>query len=821
MNTRNPQIELIEQRTKAESTLNIFLTLSVDLFCLFEQDRYCQPLNPAWEKVLGWTSSEVRSRPWIEFVHPDDVEVTLSAQSRYPKEDLVEYENRCRHKDGSYRWLSWRVSKVEDELSYAVAKDITVTKQTQKALNSCEALWQNTEHNKFEEQNLPRAVVELTEWHKRYEIVSQISNQLLYEWNFLTDELLWGQNVEQVLGYHKAELEGGMECWNELIHPDDLDNKRQEITRVLATQEPIDSKYRVRKKDGTYITVEDKGQFYSDGGSNVNRIVGCIIDISERLRTESALRESEERWQLALRGNNDGIWDLHIKNNQVFYSARWKEMLGYEEHELPNNSEEWKKRVHPDDIDWVTQLCREHIEGKTPYFIAEYRMRCKDGSYKWILDRGQALRDETGSLVRIIGSHTDISDRKQAERSLQQALVDLEKRVEERTKNLQQVNERLSAEIAERQRTELALRQSEKRYRAIIEDQTELICRFKPDDTLTFVNDAYCRYFGKPRESLIGQKFLPAMPPEDRKLITQNFRSLSLEKPTNTYEHRVILPSGEIRWQQWSDRALFDEEGNFIECQAVGRDITQLKQAEADIRMALAKERELSELRSGFVSLVSHEFRTPLTTIQSSTELLEFYSNKLSDEKKQKHLTRIQTAVLRMTQLLDDVLTIGQVEAGKLKFNPSPTDLVAFCRDIIESMHFSARPHHTLNFVTHGDCTDAQIDEKLLGHIVTNLLSNAIKYSPKGCTIQFDLICNASEAVFRIQDTGIGIPTEDLEKLFDSFRRASNVGTIQGTGLGLAIVKNCVDLHRGTIAVESEIGVGTTFTVTLPLNSHT
>jgi signal transduction histidine kinase len=101
------------------------------------------------------------------------------------------------------------------------------------------------------------------------------------------------------------------------------------------------------------------------------------------------------------------------------------------------------------------------------------------------------------------------------------------------------------------------------------------------------------------------------------------------------------------------------------------------------------------------------------------------------------------------------------------------------------------------------------------------LLSNAIKYSPKGCTIQFDLICNASEAVFRIQDTGIGIPTEDLEKLFDSFRRASNVGTIQGTGLGLAIVKNCVDLHRGTIAVESEIGVGTTFTVTLPLNSHT
>jgi signal transduction histidine kinase len=112
------------------------------------------------------------------------------------------------------------------------------------------------------------------------------------------------------------------------------------------------------------------------------------------------------------------------------------------------------------------------------------------------------------------------------------------------------------------------------------------------------------------------------------------------------------------------------------------------------------------------------------------------------------------------------------------------------------------------------------MDKKLLGHIVTNLLSNAIKYSPQGGTIQFDLICNATLVVFRIQDSGIGIPKQDLEKLFDSFGRASNVGTIQGTGLGLAIVKRCIDLHGGKITVESELGVGTTFTVTLPLNRH-
>jgi signal transduction histidine kinase len=178
--------------------------------------------------------------------------------------------------------------------------------------------------------------------------------------------------------------------------------------------------------------------------------------------------------------------------------------------------------------------------------------------------------------------------------------------------------------------------------------------------------------------------------------------------------------------------------------------------------------------------------------------------------------------------LLEDVLTIGKAEAGKLQFNPKSLDLVAFCRQIIESMqclaiyqHINASHQHRLTFTVNGDCTNAQMDENLLEHILTNLLSNAIKYSPSGGIVKFDLVCNPSSAVFRIQDTGIGIVKEDIDKLFDSFGRASNVGTIQGTGLGLAIVKRCVDLHRGKIAVESELGVGTTFTVTLPLNQHT
>ncbi len=245
---------------------------------------------------------------------------------------------------------------------------------------------------------------------------------------------------------------------------------------------------------------------------------------------------------------------------------------------------------------------------------------------------------------------------------------------------------------------------------------------------------------------------------------------------------------------------------------------SQLLHLEAELRLALKKEKELSQLRSEFMSLISHEFRTPLTTILSSDQLLQRYGNKLSDEKQQNHHQRIQHAVGYMTQLLEEVLLIGSAEAGKLKFEPTLIDVVAFCGELIETLQLNTTQHKLL-FVSDSKELYAQMDQKLLGHIFTNLLSNAIKFSPNGSVIQLDLVSSSEIVVFRIQDNGIGIPDKDLPLLFESFSRASNVGCIQGTGLGLTIVKKSVDLHGGQIAVESEVGVGTTFTVTLPLNN--
>jgi signal transduction histidine kinase/pSer/pThr/pTyr-binding forkhead associated (FHA) protein len=249
-------------------------------------------------------------------------------------------------------------------------------------------------------------------------------------------------------------------------------------------------------------------------------------------------------------------------------------------------------------------------------------------------------------------------------------------------------------------------------------------------------------------------------------------------------------------------------------------EITERQKAEEEVRNALEREKELNELKSRFVSVASHEFRTPLATILSSAQLIECYSHKWGEEKKVAHLQRIQTAVRHMTDLLNDVLLINKAEVGKLEFNPTPISINCFCQEIIEDIQLATH-NHTVIFQDNSQCQIINADQKLLRHILTNLLSNAIKYSPDKENVYFDLDNTDGDVIFKVKDEGIGIPQMEQSGIFNSFNRASNVGTISGTGLGLSIVKRSVDLHDGHIELNSEVGLGTTFTITLPLKIGT
>jgi hypothetical protein len=246
-------------------------------------------------------------------------------------------------------------------------------------------------------------------------------------------------------------------------------------------------------------------------------------------------------------------------------------------------------------------------------------------------------------------------------------------------------------------------------------------------------------------------------------------------------------------------------------------EIAQRKHLESELLLALEKERELNELKSRIVATVSHEYRTPLTTILSSTEMLQQYGSRWTEDRKQKHFQRIQASVKYLTKLVNDVLFVNQAEAESLEFNPVPLDVEQVASGLVEEFHLQAVGQHTINFECQGVSTNPLLDERLIESMLRNLLSNAIKYSPQGSQVLFELVFERDAVVFRVSDQGIGIPSADQTKLFNAFFRGSNVGTTAGVGLGLLIVKECVDLHGGEILVESEVGVGTKFTVTLPL----
>ncbi|GAB4385184.1 MAG: hypothetical protein Kow00121_49770 [Elainellaceae cyanobacterium] len=255
-----------------------------------------------------------------------------------------------------------------------------------------------------------------------------------------------------------------------------------------------------------------------------------------------------------------------------------------------------------------------------------------------------------------------------------------------------------------------------------------------------------------------------------------------------------------------------------LELQARVEMLLRSRRLSLQLQAALEQERELKQLKSRFVSMVSHEFRNPLNIISGFTRLLQ--QPDLLPEQQADFFRRIQAAINSMTALLDDVLAFGKVEASVLAASAAPLAIEPFCRKLIEEIKLGMGTHHTIQL----DCEDehcvAQVNETLLQQILTNLLSNAIKYSEPYSTVWLRLQCQTGVVIIQVQDEGIGISSADQARLFDSFYRASNVGDIPGTGLGLAIVKQVVEQSGGTIAVTSEVNVGTTFTVTLPLSSE-
>ncbi len=370
--------------------------------------------------------------------------------------------------------------------------------------------------------------------------------------------------------------------------------------------------------------------------------------------------------------------------------------------------------------------------------------------------------------------------------------------------------------VDELRASEARLRESEERFsKAFHNCQGALAIVSLDDGRYLDVNEGFVRTYGYSRDEALGKTSLDLglwQDPAHRERLFECLRATGSFRNEETVMRRR---DGQILTTVESADVIEIAGRSCVIVFAL--DITDRKRAETELFHALRKERELSQLKTSFVSLVSHEFRTPLEIILSSGEILERYHDRLGHDQRLRQLRAITTSVRRMAHMMNEVLLLGRFDAGRMEFRPAPIDLPAFCQRVADDISAATDRRCPIHLDLQGDLSGAAGDEALLGHIFTNLLSNASKYSPPGKPVFFRLRREQDLAVFRVEDQGLGIPEADRPRLFSAFHRGSNVGQAPGSGLGLVIVRRCSDLHLGSLHWDSKEGSGTQFEVRLPL----
>jgi PAS domain S-box-containing protein len=562
---------------------------------------------------------------------------------------------------------------------------------------------------------------------------------------------------------------------------------------------------------------------------------------AEMKALNEALSESESRLTQFLEAVPVGV-SVHDATGKLYFANKMaQQLLGIEA--LPETKSEYLAEAYQVYIAGTEQLYPtanlpivRSLAGETVH--AEDLELHQSNKVVPIEVWATPIYDEKGTIVYAIAAFQDITERKQVEKFLADYSRTLETQVAERTE---------------------ALRQSEKRYRAILEDQTELIVRFRPDGTLTFVNEVFCRYFGLKREEVIGSCYQPVIFEADREYVAQQVNSINRENPVLTIENRVVTAGG-VRWTQWINRALFDEQGRIVEFQSVGRDISDKKQAEIALQQAKEAAEAASLAKSTFLANMSHELRTPLNAILGFAQLMSRDPSLSANH--QENLGIIHRSGEHLLNLINQVLDLSKIEAERVTLYEKNFNLYSLLDDL-QDMFWLRTADKGLQLLV--DRTPdvpqyVRTDEAKLRQVLINLLNNAIKFTSEGgVSLKVKTLTGGSPLPeinsttqrgqksgrylsweetsqprapkvksqaeeqttnnkqqttihFEIEDTGVGIAPDELDSLFKPFVQTSSGQQAQeGTGLGLTISRQFVRLMGGEIAVESEVGRGTTF----------
>lgn len=454
---------------------------------------------------------------------------------------------------------------------------------------------------------------------------------------------------EKITGYTKSEIAGkSPKILNSGHHSDLFYNN---LWKTIKRGEVFKSRMVDKNKDGEIINIKQTITPISNSNGDITHYVSVFNDISKELAIKEELLLSEHRWQFALDAAGIGVWDWNASTDEVYFSKKWKSMLGFGDDEIGNTLDEWSSRVHKDDIDRCYKDLDNHFNNKTEYYINVHRMMHKDGEYRWISDRGKVIkRDVEGKPLRVVGTHTDI---------------------------------------------------------------------------------------------------------------------------------------------------------------------TPLKDVENRLRIGIEKEKELNAMRAKFISVASHEFRTPLATLTATTEGVMRYFERMDTHQIQAKLSKIHKQAHHMTEIVDEVLNVDSPSKDNSSLKFEKVDLVSFIESIINELNQSIADDR-VKLSTSVRKINMQTNKKLFYQIISNLVSNSLKFSKD--EINIDIYIIDKEVNIEVADKGVGIAKDEMKNIFEPFYRGTNTTSVSGVGLGLNIVNESTHKLNGKIEIDSIINRGTTVTIKLPLN---
>ena len=506
-------------------------------------------LSPEWKGQLGYADDELSSsyEEWESRLHPEDRESTLAAVANCKAErSSCAVEFRLRHRDGSWRWIFTQAEVTRDTSGRAIRMvgssiDITERKQAEIALRKSESRLREAQR------------------------IARIGN---WELDLADNHLYWSDVIFHIFEIDQTKFGATYEAFLNVVHPDDREKVNDAYFASLHDRKPYQIVHRLLMPDGRIKFVEEQCEtdFTADGTALQSR--GTVQDVTEQKLAEKALKESEVRWKFAIEGSGDGIWDWNIPMSKVFLTSRWKSMFGFSDGEIGDTPDEWSKRVHPEDLEATMATIEEHLDGTTPHYVNEHRVQCKDGSWKWTLSRGMVVeRDAEGNPVRMIGTQSDISERKQAEE---------------------------------------ALRASEVHTRQILDGLYGFVGVCTLDGTLIDANDASLQVAGLRREDVLGRPFWDThywnRDPEAQAKLKTSLARAALGEVVR-YEAVVQVRDGALITTDGTIGPMRNANGEITHILAFAVDITERKQAEEALRENEVHTRQILDGLFGFVGV--------------------------------------------------------------------------------------------------------------------------------------------------------------------------------------------------------------------------